>query len=118
MALDGISLIQFIVPLLIAVIFSALTLMPKGKEKASNIFSNSIITFFGAIIASISWFIFGLTWPALATTELLVTVAYLWFGIGIIFVVITIAVGIRMLNTALEVKQPRLSIQQGDEEED
>jgi ABC-type dipeptide/oligopeptide/nickel transport system permease subunit len=116
--MDAISLVMFIVPMLMAIIFTSLTLTPKGKDKPHNIFSGALITLMSAILASISWFIFGLTWPAVATDELFVTVANLWYAVGLIFAVFALVAGLRMLGPIFETRKPRLVLMQGDEEED
>jgi membrane-associated HD superfamily phosphohydrolase len=116
--MDSISLIMFIVPMVTAIIFTPLTLLPKDKDKSHTIFSGATITLMSAILTSISWFIFGLTWPAVATSELFVTVAYLWYAVGLIFAVFALVVGLRMLGPVFETKKPRLVLMQGDEEED
>ena len=118
---DAISIVMFVVPLMTAIIFSMLTLAPKGKDKPSNLFSGALVTLFSAILASISWFIFGLTWPALASSEMFVSVGYLWYVIGIVFALFAAYVGFRMMGTIFETNQPQLAIQQNksyDEEEE
>lgn len=114
---DGVTLIQFTVPLIMALVFSVLTITPKGKDKPNNVFSGIMVTFMSSLIASISWFIFGLTWPAIATDVLFVSVAYLWYAIGIIFAVFTLAIGVRMLGPVFnEREEPRLRLQESDGE--
>jgi hypothetical protein len=114
--MDSISLVMFIVPLLMAIIFTTLTLTPKGKDKPHNIFSGAMVTLMSAILASISWTIFGITWPAVATSEMFVTVAYLWYAVGLIFAVFALVAGLRMLGPAFETKKPRLLVIEEEEE--
>lgn len=113
----SVDLVMFVVPLMMAVVFSMLTLAPKGKDKPNNVFSGIMVTFMSSLIASISWFIFGLTWPAIATDVLFVSVAYLWYAIGVIFAVFTLAIGVRMLGPVFnEREEPRLRLQESDGE--
>lgn len=112
----AVDLIMFIVPLLLAVLFSVFTIVPKGKDSSSKPFSGSMITFFSSLVATICWFIFALTWPALATDALFVSVAYLWYAIGAIFGIFTLVTAIKMLGAMGDVDRPRLTIQRSDEE--
>lgn len=113
---DSITLVMFIVPLMTAVIFSMLTIAPKGKEKAQNLFSSSMVTLLSSILASISWFIFGLTWPALATSEMMQAVGLLWYAMGIIFALFAAYVGLRMMGTMFETEVPKLVLKYQEEE--
>ena len=115
---DSISLVMFVVPLMTAIIFSMLTLVPKGKDKPSNIFSGSLITLLSSILAAISWFIFGLTWPALASSDMFVSIGYLWYIVGIVFSLFAAYVGFRMMGTIFETKQPRLQLEEVDDGEE
>lgn len=70
-----------------------------------------------SILASIGWSLFGLTWPAVSTEEMFVSIAYLWYVIGIIFALIATYTGMRMLGSIFQTKQRRLVLQDTDEEE-
>ncbi len=107
---------MFIVPLPLAVLFSVLTLVPKGKDKPSGIFGGAMITFMCSLLAVICWMIFGLTWPAVATDSLFVSVAYLWYAISVIFVVFTLYVALRMLGPTLDTGKPRLSLERDSDD--
>ena len=112
----AVDLIMFIVPLLLAVLFSVFTIVPKGKDSSSKPFSGGLITFFSSLTATICWFIFALTWPALATSDLFVSVAYLWYAIGAIFGIFTLVTGIKMLGAMGDVKPPpKLVLKLSDE---
>ncbi len=102
------DLIMFIVPLLMGIIFSVLTLVPKGKDSSEKPFSGGAITFFSALLSMICWFIFGLTWPAVATSGLFVSVAYLWYAVGVIFGVFALVTGLKMLGAMTGVKRSQL----------
>lgn len=104
--MDSISIVMFIVPLLLAIILTMLTLTPKGADKPHTIFTGSMITFFSAMLASVCWFIFGLTWPAVATDAMFVSVAYLWYGIGVIFAVFTIVSAFKMVTAYFDNHKP------------
>lgn len=101
---DSITLIMFIVPLVIAVIFSLLAVTPKSKDEPQNLFSGGLITLLSSVLASIAWFIFGLTWPALATTEMLQSIGLLWFALGVVFALFAAYVGLRMMGSIFETK--------------
>lgn len=114
---DSITLVMFVVPLMVAVIFSMLTIAPKGKDKPQNLLSGALVTLLSSVLASIGWFIFGLTWPALATSEMLQSVGLLWFAIGIVFALFSAYVGLRMMGTIFETKPSSSLTIKVDEEE-
>lgn len=89
---DSITIVQFVVPLMVAVIFTMLSYMAL-KEKQADVGG-----FFSSLISAIGWFIFGLTWAGLATTEMLRGISYLWMALGLIFSVITLYLGLKMLT--------------------
>ena len=60
-----------------------------------------------------SWFIFGLTWSAIAELEMFVSIGYLWFGLGVIFAIFTVYIWLRMLTDVFEEKIPRLKLEGG-----
>ena len=71
------------------------------------------------LISSIAWSIFGLTWPAVATTDMFVSVAYLWYAFALIFAIFTFYTGVKMLGSIFETKtSPKLSIQNNDNPEE
>lgn len=114
---DNISLVMFAVPIAIAIIFTVLAILPKGENKNGALFSVGVITFFSCLVGAIGWFISGLTWPALATTEMLSSIAYLWYGLGVILSIMTVYIGLRMLGEIFETKdQPRLRLVYDDED--
>ena len=115
--MDGISIIMFVVPLMLGVLFSILTLVPKGRDKPNTIFTGSLVTFFSSMLASICWFIFGLTWPAVATDVLFVSVAWLWFAVGIIFTVFTLVAAFKLVTAYFDNKKPkRLRMTESEED--
>lgn len=116
--MDAISLVMFIFPAILALIFTLIAIAPKGRDKSYNVFSGSMVTFLASLVASICWFVFGLTWPAVATTALFVTIAYLSYALGIIFAVFTITVGVMMMRASFDAKKPRLTIQKNDDGDD
>jgi exosortase/archaeosortase len=96
-----------------AIIFTMLSISSLEGRKAT------LTGFMSTLLASISWSIFGLTWPALATTDMFITVAYLWYAIALIFAVLTFYTGIKMLGAIFETAQkPRLTIQNNDNPEE
>jgi hypothetical protein len=98
---DGISIVMFIVPMSLAILFSLMTIITMKNPDYRTVMAS--------IIASISWSIFALTWPALATMDMFVSVAYLFYALSIIFAVFAVAFGLRMMGAIFETKeQPRL----------
>lgn len=73
---------------------------------------------FSSILSSISWFIFGLTWPAVATTDMFVTVGWLWYAVGVIFALLAFYMGLRMMGQIFGVKTRRLVLQDTEKEEE
>lgn len=108
---DSITLVMFAFPMGVAVIFSLLTIIPKGEDKESATLSGSVVSLMSAILAAILWFISGLVWPALATTAMMVSIGYLWYAIGIIFVAFAIFIGVKMLGEIFRTETPRLTLQ-------
>lgn len=116
MTIDDISLVMFVVPLAIAILFSVLALVAKGREQSqAESFSSPLIVFLSCLLSSISWFIFGLTWPALATTEMFVAVGYLWYALGVIFAILTLYTGLKMMGDIFNEKQPRLVLKMDED---
>jgi hypothetical protein len=110
--LDSITLVQFIVPLLVAIIFTMIAITGMGVKKKQH----SLVDLMSCLIASISWFFFGLVWPAVTTTDMFLSIAFLWFGFGVIFAVFTFYIGMRMIGAIFETKTKSiLQIQNNDE---
>lgn len=109
---DSISLVMFIVPLMVAIIFTMLSYMALKEKKAD------VGGLMSSLIASIAWFIFGLTWAGVATSEMFSSVAYLWEIFGVIFAIITLYTGLKMMGAifSTEVK-PMLTMEADDSEE-
>lgn len=106
---------MFIVPLLMAIIFSLLAIVGLDVKKKQH----SVVDLMSSLIASVCWGIFGLVWPAVATDAMFVSIAFLWYGFGTIFMVITIYIGIRMIGAIFETKTtPILTIQNNDHPEE
>ena len=102
---------MFVVPLLMAIIFTMLAITSIKKPDMTG--------FFASMISSITWFIFGLTWPAVATEDLFVSIGYLWYAVGTIFAILTLYMGLRMMGSIFEQKKtPRLAIQNNDSGEE
>lgn len=109
--MDSISIVQFSIPLVVALIFSLLTLVPKGDDEQSTIYVGSLVTFFSGLVACICWFVFGLTWPAVSSDVLFVSVAYLWYACGVVFGVLALYAGFRMLSAMFDNKEWRLKLE-------
>lgn len=109
--MDSITLVMFILPALIAIIFTMLAIMGLDVKKKQH----SLVDLMSNLIASISWFIFGLVWPAVATDDLFLSISWLWFGFGTIFAVFTFYIGMRMIGAIFETKTKSiLQIQNND----
>ena len=81
--------------------------------------TQTVWSLMGNILAALGWGFFGLVWPAITTEAMFVSVAYLWYAIGIIFGLFAVYNGMRMLGAIFGVKQkPILSIQNNDDEDD
>jgi hypothetical protein len=110
---DSISLVMFVTPLLIGIIFTMLSYMALKDKKAD------VGGFMSSLIASIAWFIFAMTWVGVATSDMFSSVAYLWGTFGTIFAVITLYTGLKMLLSIFEVKtKPLLTMESDDRDED
>jgi drug/metabolite transporter (DMT)-like permease len=81
--LDSISLIETVVPLLVAVIFTAISVVDIKKLFDEKVSSN--LTPLWCFIGGFSWIAFGIVNLYGATTSYLVTFTWLYFAIGFIF---------------------------------
>jgi hypothetical protein len=108
---DAISIVMFIVPLMISVVFTMLAYVAL-KEKKTDVGG-----FMSSMLSAVGWFIFSQTWSYLATDEALRSIAFLWMALGIIFSVITVYLGMRMLLSVFDVKQkPKLTMEEDNED--
>ena len=104
---------MFIVPLLVAIIFTMLSYTELKSEKAD------VGGVFAMMVASVTWFIFGLTWPAVATSDMFQSVAYLWYAFGIIFAVLAVYTGLKMMGVIFQKEiKPMLTMEADDEDDD
>jgi len=105
-----------ILPIMFAFCFSILALAPRGKSaKASDPVNYTGILYAG--LAMVLWWISGSIWPVLATTEMFVPLAWLWFGLGFIFLAVFFTFNILVIRAAIHAKQPgQLEIRERDEE--
>jgi hypothetical protein len=111
--MDSISLIMFISPLMIAIIFTMLSYVALKEKKAD------VGGLMSSLIASITWFIFGLTWAGVVTSDMFLSVAYLWEILGVIFAIITLYTGLKMMGAifSTEVK-PMLTMEADNSDEE
>jgi hypothetical protein len=96
---------MFIVPLVMAVVFTLLSIMSLKDKQAD------VVGFFSSLISAVCWFIFSLTWSGIATSEIFRSVSYLWMALGYIFSIITLYVGMKMLLAILQEKPSRPLLQ-------
>ena len=109
--MDSISLVQFIVPLLISIIFTMLAVTSLKKP--------DWLTVFYCILSAIGWMLFGLVWPAVSTMDMMQSIGLLWWAIGVIFCVLSLYSSLRLLGAiGAEVQKPKLSMQADDRDED
>jgi len=111
--LDSISLIMFVIPILPGLIFSMISYVEFEAKK------QTVFSLMSNILAGLSWVIFGLTWPAVATSDMEISIAYLWYVMGIIYFVFAVANGMRMLGAIFHTDTaPKLTIQNNDHPEE
>ncbi len=86
--MDSISTIMFSFTFLMGFVFSLLGLFE--LKHALNDKEAPAIGFILCILSTVVWFIMGLFWPAVATTEMFVPLGWLWYGFGLIFMFATL----------------------------
>ena len=84
--MDSISIVMFALAFLIAFVFSIIGLYEFKQSLKDK--ESPIIGFICNLIAAISWFVFGIFWPASATTEMFTGYGYLFYAFGWIFALI------------------------------
>ena len=108
--MDSITLVQFITPLLLSIIFTMLAVSTLKKP--------DWLTVFYCILSAVGWLLFGLIWPAVTTTDMMVTIGWLWYGIGVIFCVLSVYSSLRLLGAiGSEIQKPKLTMEADDREE-
>lgn len=116
---DAISLFMFAVPLMTGVIFFAISLAELKKDSYGN--RNWIAGLIGSVLGMPAWIVFGLVWPAFATQAVMVSWAYLWFGIGVTCGVLAIFYGVQPMLAAARAadarSQPMLSLREQEDED-
>ena len=105
--MDSITLVQFIIPLMVSIIFTMLAVTSLKKP--------DWLTVFYCILSSIGWMLFGLVWPAVSTMDMMLSIGYLWYAIGVIFAVLSLYSGLRLLGAiGQEMKKPKLTMEPDD----
>lgn len=102
---NTIDLIMFTLPLLFGFIFSILALKPRSKEDKQD----QPVNWTGILFATISmilWWVYGVLWPAVATSSVYVPFAWLWFTFGFIFLAVLIAYSFVAIKDAVDSRQP------------
>jgi hypothetical protein len=108
--MDSITLVEFIFPALVAIIFTMLAVTSLKKP--------DWLTVFYCIMSGIGWMLFGLVWPAVTTTDMMLSIGYLWWAIGMIFCVLSLYSGLRLLGAiGSEIQKPKLTMEADDREE-
>jgi len=75
--MEDIELLSYLLLFGLGVIFSVL-----GVSRKSSIF---------CFFSMVPWFVLGMVQPYMATGTVFASLAYLWYGIGFLFIVIAIA---------------------------
>jgi uncharacterized membrane protein len=70
-------------------IFSIITLYDLQEAIRNKV--NPAVGAITGTISTILWFIFSLTWTATATTEMYVSIGYLWMAFAFTFLIVTFA---------------------------
>lgn len=87
--MDQISLIMFTFTLAMGFIFSLLGLYElKGAISEKEAPAIGLIF---CLLSTIIWFIVSYLWPAVATSDMFVSLGLLWLGLGWVFLIITFA---------------------------
>jgi hypothetical protein len=109
--LDSITLVEFVFPALLSLIFTMLAVTSLKKP--------DWLTVFYCILSSVGWMLFGLVWPAVSTMDMMLSIGYLWWAIGAIFAVLALYSGLRLLGAiGQEMQKPKLSMVPDDRDED
>jgi uncharacterized membrane protein HdeD (DUF308 family) len=102
--------VQVVTPLLISIIFTMLAVSTLKKP--------DWLTVFYCLLAAIGWSIFGLIWPAVTTTDMMLTIGWLWYAIGAIFFVLAFYSSLRLLGAiGRELQKPKLTMESDDSED-
>jgi len=98
-----IDVLMFVFPLIFAFIFSILTFHSRSDALKRQDPANYAGIFYAAF-AMVLWWLSGIIWPAIATSAMFVPIAYLWFGVGFIFLAVLVAFVFLVLKAAIETK--------------
>jgi|WetSurMetagenome_2_1015567.scaffolds.fasta_scaffold80122_4 hypothetical protein len=109
--MDSISLVQFVIPLLLSIVFTMLAVTSLKKP--------DWLTVFYCVLSGIGWMLFGLVWPAVSTMEMMQSIGLLWWAIGLIFCVLAVYSSLRLLGAiSREVAKPKLTMEEDNRDED
>ena len=81
--MDAISLIQTIVPVIVAIIFTVISIADIKEQFMEK--TKTSLTPIWCIIAGLGWMLFGITTIYGTTTEYLAPLTFLYFGVGFLF---------------------------------
>ena len=110
--------IMFVLPLMFAFVFSILALAPRGKAAKSSDPANYTGIFYAALAMAL-WWVSGIIWPAVATSDMFIPLAWLWFGIGFIFLAVVFAYVFLVVKAAVAAKRPgELTVRENNDSED
>ncbi|MFA5365874.1 MAG: hypothetical protein WC325_11895 [Candidatus Bathyarchaeia archaeon] len=98
-----IDVLMFVFPLIFAFIFSILTFHSRSDALKRQDPANYAGIFYAAF-AMVLWWLSGIIWPAIATSAMFIPIAYLWFGVGFIFLAVLVAFVFLVLKAAIETK--------------
>ena len=108
--MDSITLVEFILPAMVSLIFTMLAVSSLKKP--------DWLTVFYCILSSVGWMIFGMMWPAVSTMDMMLSIGYLWWAIGVIFAVMALYSSLRLLGAiGRELQKPKLTMESDDRED-
>lgn len=81
--MDAISIIQTILPAIIAIIFTGISAFDLKEQYMEK--QKTSLTPIWCIIAGLGWIFFGITQLYGTTTSYLITLTWLYFGVGFLF---------------------------------
>ncbi|MFA5365934.1 MAG: hypothetical protein WC325_12195, partial [Candidatus Bathyarchaeia archaeon] len=104
-SVSTIDVLMFVFPLIFAFIFSILTFHSRSDALKRQDPANYAGIFYAAF-AMVLWWLSGIIWPAVATSAMFIPIAYLWFGVGFIFLAVLVAFVFLVLKAAIETRTP------------
>lgn len=70
------------------------------------------IGFILCVLSTITWFIVGFIWPAVATSDVFVSVGYLWTGLAWVFLILSFTCVFYILKFSVKPRTPSLEVRE------